>query len=96
MEAMAMGLPVIASRGGGTMDLVVDGSSGFLVQPGDSADLADKLAYLHQHPQKRLEMGEAGRQRQVAEFPLGRCVERIDALYRRVLHIPFNENKDHA
>jgi len=94
MEAMAMGLPVIASRGGGTMDLVVDGRSGFLVQPGDSADLADKLAYLHQHPQQRQKMGEAGRQRQFAEFPLGRCVERIDALYRRILIIPFNENGD--
>lgn len=94
IEAMAMGLPVIASRGGGTMDLVVDKSSGFLVQPGDSADLADKLAYLHQHPQKRREMGEAGRQRQFGEFGLGRCVGRIDALYRRILQIPPAKNAD--
>lgn len=96
LEAMAMGLPVIASRSGGSVDLVVDGSSGFLVKPGDSEELADKLAYFLQHPQKRREMGEAGRQRQLAEFGLGRCVRRIDALYRRILNIPLNENVDQA
>jgi glycosyltransferase involved in cell wall biosynthesis len=96
LEAMAMGLPVIASRNGGSVDLVLDGRSGFLVRPGDSEALAEKLAYLVQHPQQRREMGEAGRQRQFEEFGLGRCVGRIDALYRRILNIPLNEKNDQA
>lgn len=96
LEAMAMGVPVIASRGGGAVDLILDGSSGYLVRPGDSVELADRLAYLHKHPQRRREIGDAGRQRQFKEFHLGRCAGSIDAVYRRILHIPFQNSDDRA
>ena len=96
MEAMAMGLPVIASRGGGSVDLVEEGRSGLLFRPGDSVELADKLAFLHQHPQQRREMGEAGRRRQLAEFSLDRCAGRIDDLYRRILHLPLPGSRGQA
>lgn len=94
LEAMAMGLPVVASRGGGTVDLVADGISGFLVEPGDSVDLADKLEDLQRHPQKRRAMGAAGQRRQREEFSLRRCAGPLDALYRRILNIPADQNTD--
>lgn len=92
IEAMAMGVPVVASRGGGTSDLIEDGRSGFLVQPGNCAELADKLAYLNQNTEKRREMGEAGRRRQLEKFTLERCAGSIDALYSRILEIPPARN----
>jgi glycosyltransferase involved in cell wall biosynthesis len=88
IEAMAMGLPVVASRGGGTSDLIEDGCSGFLVQPGDCAELADRLDFLCRHPQKRREIGEAGRRRQQEKFTLDLCARKVDALYRRILELP--------
>jgi glycosyltransferase involved in cell wall biosynthesis len=96
LEAMAMGLPVIASRCGGTTDMIQDGSSGLLFKPGDSVELADKLASLHSDPQRRREIGEAGRRRQREEFSLRRCAGRIDAVYRRILKIPADEQRGQA
>ena len=59
-------------------------------------ELADKLAFLHQHPQQRREMGEAGRRRQLAEFSLDRCAGMIDDLYRRILHLPLPGSRGQA
>lgn len=85
IEAMAMGLPVVASRCGGVVDLIEDGQSGLLFTPGSDAELAERLAELAGWPQRRREIGEAGRRRQRQEFSLQRHVERIEAVYRRVL-----------
>lgn len=85
IEAMAMGLPVVASRCGGVVDLIEDGKSGLLFAPGSDAELAERLAELAGQPQRRREIGEAGRRRQRQEFSLQRHVERIEAVYRRVL-----------
>ncbi|HYP39521.1 MAG TPA: glycosyltransferase family 4 protein [Chloroflexia bacterium] len=60
LEAMAHGLPVVASAVGGIPDKVVDGATGFLVQPGQPEQLASKLAWLATHPNERTMMGRAG------------------------------------
>lgn len=61
VEAMAMGLPVIASDIGGIKDLVHNGENGLLVPPGDAQALAHALALLCRDPGKRRRMGAAGR-----------------------------------
>jgi colanic acid/amylovoran biosynthesis glycosyltransferase len=61
MEAMASELPVVSSRLSGIPELVADGISGWLVEPRDSAGLADALARLGADPTLRLRMGRAGR-----------------------------------
>lgn len=60
IEAQAAALPVISARCGGVTDLVVDGATGVLVEPGDVESHADALLALARDPAKRLEMGRAG------------------------------------
>jgi hypothetical protein len=63
VEAMAAGVPVVASNLGGLPFTVADGATGLLFEPGDSADLAAKLSALLDDPDLRRRMGEAGRRR---------------------------------
>lgn len=60
-EAMALGIPVVSTYHSGIPELVQDGISGFLVPERDTTALADRLAYLVDHPEIWPEMGEAGR-----------------------------------
>ena len=61
VEAMASGIPVIASRIGGLPFTVIDGVTGLLIEPGDAVDLARKIARLLDDPDRRGRMGLAGR-----------------------------------
>jgi glycosyltransferase involved in cell wall biosynthesis len=70
LEAMAMGLPVIASAVGGLREVVQDGVSGYLCGPDDARALARIIAELAQDPARRLSVGSAARQRAMAEFSL--------------------------
>lgn len=56
-QAMAVGKPVVASRVGGIPEMVADGESGFLVEPGDTHGLAERLVELIESPELRLRMG---------------------------------------
>lgn len=68
MEAQASGLPVIATQVGGVSELVVDEVTGFVCRPGDRAQLADRIAQLATDPERRRQMGAAGRERVIADF----------------------------
>lgn len=61
VEAFAAGLPVIASRIGALAELVVDGQTGLLFEPGDAAALADRLRWAMQHGPEMARMGERAR-----------------------------------
>lgn len=67
VEAMAMGLPVVSTRVGGIVDIVDEGTTGFLVEPRDLGALADRLRRLRDR-ELRLRMGEASRRRAEALF----------------------------
>jgi sugar transferase (PEP-CTERM/EpsH1 system associated) len=82
LEAMATGLPVIATAVGGNDELVVDGETGFLVPPGDPAAIAARLAWYRAHPQALSRHGRAARERVLREFSLDGMVES----YRRLYH----------
>ena len=68
MEAMATGLPVVASRISGIPELVADGRDGLLVPPRDPAALTDALRRLHDDPALRERLGAQGRETVQAEF----------------------------
>jgi glycosyltransferase involved in cell wall biosynthesis len=85
MEAMANGLPVVAYDIRGCNDLVVDGETGFLVPFGDVHGLADKLAWLAQHPDERHRMGMAGRKRIEETFSLEAVLPQMRTIYENEL-----------
>jgi glycosyltransferase involved in cell wall biosynthesis len=76
VEAMASGVPVIASRIGGLPYTVTDGVTGLLCEPGDPIDLARKIARLLDDPALRRELGLAGRKRFEADFVWEDVIER--------------------
>src|SRR5262249_16038980 len=81
MEYMALGKPVVATDGGGTRELVVDGETGFLVPPGTPSALVAKIEYLLANPDIAKRMGEAGEARLRREFSIMRMVEETVKLY---------------
>jgi glycosyltransferase involved in cell wall biosynthesis len=85
LEAMAAGLPVVATAVGGTPEVVVDGVTGLLVPPRDHVALAEAIACLLQAPDLRRRMGQAGRERVKKRFTVERMVSRTEALYRELI-----------
>jgi glycosyltransferase involved in cell wall biosynthesis len=82
IEAMATGLPVVASRITGIPELVEEGVSGVLVRPGRGDELAAALArVLAQPAARRRAMGEAGRAKVVAEFDVDRSARELLSLF---------------
>ena len=67
-EAMACGVPVIASRLGAAGALIVDGVTGLLFNLGDAADLAAKVRWLASHPEDAVRMGQQARQEYEAKY----------------------------
>ena len=84
-QGMALNKPVVASRVGGTPEVLTDGETGLLVPASDPVALADALGQLADAPDLRRKMGEAGRARVEAHFTLGRMVDEVESLYRREL-----------
>lgn len=82
LEAMAFGLPVVATAVGGIPEVVADGETGVLVPPGDCAALSNALLVLAAHAGKRHALGRAGRERWARFFTLDRCVEATLEAYR--------------
>ena len=84
LEAMASGIPVVATRCGGVHEAMSDGVEGLIVPPRDAAAMADALERLWRDPQLRARMGEAGRRTATARFDLARQVDEFLELYREV------------
>jgi glycosyltransferase involved in cell wall biosynthesis len=84
MEAMSTGCPVVASRIGGVADLVSDGETGILVEPGDPLALRQAIELLLANPDLRKRMGQCGL-RKVVEFQASTVVPRIEHVYEELL-----------
>jgi glycosyltransferase involved in cell wall biosynthesis len=82
VEAMLAERPVLASAVDGLNEIVLDGETGLLVPPGDSASLARGLACLLDDPEMRLCMGQAARRRALQLFSISRVAREITSLYQ--------------
>jgi glycosyltransferase involved in cell wall biosynthesis len=82
LEAMAAGLPVVATDVGDVQREVEDGRTGTLVAPRDPTSLADALGDLLVDPDRRQRLGAAGRSRVLEHFTVEGMVTRLDDLYR--------------
>ena len=85
MEAMALGVPVVATGVGGNLEVITDGVHGLHVPVRDAAAAAAALVRLAGDPALRGRLGAAARQRVAAEYSIDRMVARYVALYREVL-----------
>jgi glycosyltransferase involved in cell wall biosynthesis len=83
--AMGAGLPVVASRVAGIPEVVNDGVSGLLVNPGDSAQLATALATFVNDADARTKLGEAARAFVLPRFGIDGYVASVTGLYDRLL-----------
>ncbi|MDP9435052.1 MAG: glycosyltransferase family 4 protein [Actinomycetota bacterium] len=85
LEAMDAGLPVVASRVFGSAEVVVDGTTGLLVRPGDPRALGCAVAELLDDPERARRCGAAGRQRYLEHYSSARMAAQTLAVYRAVL-----------
>jgi glycosyltransferase involved in cell wall biosynthesis len=84
LEAMATGIPIVATRVGGNPELVEDGRTGILVKAGDLQSIASAILRYLQHADLRARHGEAGRQNVLKRFSIEAMVRSYEAVYRRV------------
>jgi len=85
MEAMSAGIPIVASDIPGNRDLVVDGETGFLVNVGDRATLAQKALLILGDVELEKKLGLAGKERMLRDFSIEKMVERHEELYRSLM-----------
>lgn len=84
LQAMACGLPIVASRVGGIAEVIRDGTDGLLVPAGDPRALVEALRFLATDISARAQMGKAARERVVDMFTIERTVGRLLEVYREV------------
>jgi glycosyltransferase involved in cell wall biosynthesis len=85
LEAMAMGLPVVATAAGGTGEVVVDGVTGLLTPPGDPAALGAAMRRLLEEMALRKRLVNGARRHLEEQFSLTRAVDQVEALLRSVI-----------
>jgi glycosyltransferase involved in cell wall biosynthesis len=81
LEFMAIGKPIVATRGGGTEELVLDNQTGFLVNAKSPDEMAEKIKSLLADPQKAQEMGEKGKERIMSNFTISKMAEQFVKVY---------------
>lgn len=85
LEYMVLGKPVIASRGGGTAEIVLDSETGMIIDPFDQNALVEKINFLLDHEQTREEMGKKGALRIEQNFSLEKMTDAYIELYHKLL-----------
>jgi glycosyltransferase involved in cell wall biosynthesis len=83
-ESLLTGTPVVAYNSGGVTDLVVDGETGILCPPGDSAAMAGSLNALLSDPARARRMGATGRERMLGRFTPDHVARTYEGIYTRV------------
>jgi glycosyltransferase involved in cell wall biosynthesis len=94
LEAMAAGVPVVASAVGGTPEIIAEGDCGYLVPAGDVGLLADRIQVLLDSPEMRRAFGRRGCQRVSSHFTFAAQGREYRQVFARILHKPPAQAKD--
>jgi glycosyltransferase involved in cell wall biosynthesis len=86
VEAMFHGKPVVCSRIGGLGEIVEDGKTGLLFDPGNARDLSDKIQHLWNNPHLCQKMGNAGREKAMREYTKEKYYERLIEAYKKTIN----------
>lgn len=84
LEAMATGIPSVASAVGGNVEVIVNGESGLLFPVGNVDVLADEIEELRRNPERRRDLGDAAIRRMRDEFSLESMIQKYEDLYQRM------------
>jgi glycosyltransferase involved in cell wall biosynthesis len=90
VESMIHGKPIVCSQIGGLSEIVEEGKTGLLFEPGNAEDLAEKIRYLWERPELCAKMGEAGREKALREYSLSKYYERLMGVYKKALTLCNN------
>jgi glycosyltransferase involved in cell wall biosynthesis len=85
LEAMSMGIPVVATDVGGISEQVANGKTGIVVPPKDVNAIAEAVLYLLENDEIRKQYGIKARERIVKFFSLNKCVEEHKLLYEDIV-----------
>jgi glycosyltransferase involved in cell wall biosynthesis len=91
VEAFACSLPVIASRLGSMAEIVEDGVTGLHFEPGNSADLADKLQWASEHPEEMIRMGKNARRVYESFYTPEDNYQQLMAIYQQAINNPSSK-----
>jgi glycosyltransferase involved in cell wall biosynthesis len=89
LEAMAAGTPVVGTRAAGVQDVIDDGRTGLLANPGDAAALAGAAILLLRDPASRERLARAGREEAARRASSSTSAARLEALYREAIALPL-------
>jgi glycosyltransferase involved in cell wall biosynthesis len=87
VEAMMLGKAVVISKIGGMPEIVEDGVTGLLFEPGNVSDLAEKLCYLWSRPELCVKLGQAGREKAEREYSPEKYYECLMDIYRKAIQL---------
>lgn len=90
-EAMATGMPVVATRHGGIPELVTDGQNGFLVAEQDEVGLAERINHLIENPQVWSSLGRAARRTVEEQYDSNRLNDQLVDIYQDIAHSSCNK-----
>lgn len=85
LQAMAMERPVVACRAGSIGEVIIDGVTGFLIEPKNPLKLAEKIVELYRNPELRIKFGREGRRLVEENYPMEKMLDKMESLYRWLL-----------
>lgn len=85
IESLAMGIPAVATRVGGTSEIITEGEDGFLTTPKAPTEIADKILMLLEDEGLRQRMSEAGVQSMRSKFDIKRRVREVEDIYSQLI-----------